>query len=179
MAKEGRGWIGFSRRRSDSWTRITRPPRPGYSACSGNCISGVGRIPASHMGTCGTGLQTPGTSGTRGRRWRVIAVIGRQASTGGRWDASGRHGGPTPSSKASARSFVAGTTGLLHVVGNGSRSPENQGSSVPWASPPSRTVWSSAQSSKYSNPSSKRARGMSRTGFVPVEAATGRWSTSA
>ena len=42
MAKGDRESISFRSRRSDLWTQINGPIEPGYSACSGSCINGVG-----------------------------------------------------------------------------------------------------------------------------------------
>src|SRR3954465_15619330 len=43
-------------RRSDLWTRIIRPMRPGYSAFNASSISGVRPIPTDDGETCGIGL---------------------------------------------------------------------------------------------------------------------------
>ena len=77
MAKGDRELISFRSRRSDLWTQINGPIEPGYSACGGSCINGVGN-PRFHAGFWRAGCITKGArpvrqEGMRNPRWSTAA----------------------------------------------------------------------------------------------------------
>src|SRR5262245_35720039 len=156
---------------------MNRLMKSGSSAFNANFISGARPIPKAATATCGVGLLTRAIYGAPGVVLLAIGAHVQPESTGRQWQALPWIWGARPFLKGFATSCVADGFDQVRVAENGFPSQANQGNSDPWAFPLSPIASCKARSSIFWNRSSRRAFGISRTGFDPDAVVMALWST--